>query len=365
VTDLAAPSAIPDTSWIHPGRSTMAWWKDEEASFHEDAQKKWIDLSASMTWEYALVDANWHQAPEGTIEREVAYAREHHVGLFLWYNSGGPHNEVMEWGPRDRLFDPGKRKAEFARIAGLGVAGVKVDFWQSDKQNLIQLYYDMMRDAAAAHLLIDFHGCTVPRGWSRTWPNLVSMEAVFGAEQYKYSPRMGPEGAWHNTVLVFTRNVVGPMDYTPVTLTNVKYPHQTTNTHELALTVAFESGVLHFADSPEAYADLPDAARQFIAGVPVAWDETTLLAGDPGHLAVVARRNGTSWWVGGISGDPAGKTFALDLSFLGGGEWDAVILRDGAVPQQVVAEAALVRPVDRINIPLLGRGGFALRLTRK
>jgi hypothetical protein len=365
VTDLSAPSQIADASWVKPGRSSFAWWKDELASVHEDAQKKWIDLSASMHWEYALIDANWHLAPEGAIEREAAYAKSKGVGLFLWYNSGGPHNEVMEWGPRDRVFDAGTRQAEFARIAALGVAGVKVDFWQSDKQNLVQLYYDMMRDAAAAHLLIDFHGCTVPRGWSRTWPNLVSMEGVFGAEQYKFSARMGPEGAWHNTVLVFTRNVVGPMDYTPVTLTNAKFPHQTTNTHELALSVAFESGALHFADSPDAYADLPDAARQFIADVPVAWDETRLLDGEPGHLAVVARRRGSSWWVGGISGTATPQTVPLDLSFLGTGEWDAVILRDGAVPQQVVTESAMVRPVDRINIPLLARGGFAVRITKK
>ncbi len=365
VTDVSAPSQIADTSWIHPGRSSFAWWKDEEASTHEDSQKQWIDLSASMHWEYALIDANWHLAPEGTIEREAAYARDHKVGLFLWYNSGGPHNEVMEWGPRDRLFDPEKRKAEFARIAALGVAGVKVDFWQSDKQNLIQLYYDMMRDAAAAHLLIDFHGCTLPRGWSRTWPNLVSMEAVFGAEQYKYSERMGPTGAWHNTVLVFTRNVVGPMDYTPVTLSDAKYPHQTTNAHELALSVVFESGVVHFADSPKAYGELPDAAKEFLADVPAAWDETTLVDGEPGKLAIVARRNGSTWWVGAISGSDKPQTIPLDLSFLGEGEYDAVVLRDGAVPKQVVSESALMRPVDRVNIPLLARGGFAMRFTKK
>ena len=119
-----------------------------------------------------------------------------------------------------------------------------MDFWHSDKQNLIGLYYDMMQDAAEAHLLIDFHGSTIPRGWSRTFPNLVSMEAVFGAEQYKYQARMSELGAWHNTVLPFTRNVIGPMDYTPVTFSDAKYPHQTTNAHELALSVVFESGIV-------------------------------------------------------------------------------------------------------------------------
>jgi alpha-glucosidase len=367
VTTLAAPTTLTDTSWIQPGRSSFGWWKDDDASTREDVLDRFIDLSASMHWEYSLIDANWQRLPDGALERVIDHARQQHVGIFLWYNSGGPHNDVTEWGPRDRLFDPDTRRAEFARIAALGVKGVKVDFWQSDKQNLIQLYYDMMRDAAAAHLLIDFHGCTIPRGWSRTWPNLVSMEAVFGAEQYKYQARMGEQGAWHNTILVFTRNAIGPMDYTPVTLSDAKFPHQTTNAHEIALSVAFESGVTHFADGPDAYGDLPDAARDYLRDVPPAWDETRLLDGEPGRLAVVARRSGADWWVAAISGRTTPQTLPLDLSFLGQDdrEWDAIIVRDGALPRQMVTESATVRPQDRFTIPLLARGGCALRFRRR
>jgi hypothetical protein len=365
VTDLSAPTALADVSWIHPGRASWGWWKDDDASKKEDVLDRFIDLASAMTWEYSLIDANWHMLPDGALERVIDHARQQHVGIMLWYNSGGPHNDVTEWGPRDRLFDPEKRRAEFARIAALGVKGVKVDFWQSDKQQLIGLYYDMMKDAAAARLLIDFHGSTIPRGWSRTFPNLVSMEAVFAAEQYKYQARMSEQGAWHNTVLPFTRNVIGPMDYTPVTFSDAKFPHQTTNAHELALSVVFESGLVHFADGPEAYAALPEAAKQFLKDVPVAWDDTKLVDGMPGKLAVIARRQGTTWWVGGISGATEPQTVPLDLSFLDDGEFDVIIVRDGALPRQMVTESATMRAIDRVNIPLLPRGGFALRFSKK
>jgi hypothetical protein len=365
VADLSSPTTLQDLSWIVPGRSSFGWWKDDDASKKEEVLNAFVDLSATMHWEYSLIDSNWHELPEGALARVIARAKEKGVGIFLWYNSGGPHNEVTEWGPRDRLFDAEKRRAEFARIAALGVKGVKVDFWQSDKQELIRLYVEMMRDAADAHLMIDFHGCTLPRGWSRTWPNLVSQEAVVGAEFYKISPRMTELGAWHNTVLPFTRNVVGPMDYTPVTFSDAKFPHQTTNAHELALSVVFESGLLHFADGPEAYAALPDAAKQFLQDVPVAWDDSRLLAGEPGTLAVVARRRDRGWWVGGISGTASAQTVPLDLSFLEAGDWEAIIIRDGAEPRRLVTEAAPVGAADRINIPLLPRGGFAVRFTRK
>jgi hypothetical protein len=248
----------------------------------------------------------------------------------------------MEWGRATVLFDPEKRKAEFARIAALGVAGVKVDFWQSDKQNLIQLYYDMMRDAAAAHLLIDFHGCTLPRGWSRTWPNLVSMEAVFGAEQYKYSERMGPTGAWHNTVLVFTRNVVGPMDYTPVTLSDATYPHQTTNAHELALSVAFESGVVHFADSPKASASFR-RREAVLADVPAAWDETTFVDGEPENSR--SWRAGTGPRGGSVrSAGPTSRRPSRSTCRSSGGRNATPSFCATAVPKQVVSESALMRP---------------------
>jgi hypothetical protein len=364
VEDLNPP-ADGDYSWVKPGRASFGWWIDDDASKKEEVLTKFIDLAATMGWEYSLVDANWHLAPDGAIDRVIAHAKEKGVGLFLWYNSGGPHNDVTEWGPRDRLFEPAARRAELVRLKAAGIAGVKVDFWHSDKPSLMALYHDMLRDAADAGLMVVLHGATTPRGWSRTYPHLLSVEAVLAAEQYKYSGRFAKEAARHNTILPFTRNVIGPMDYTPVTLSDAQHPHETTNAHELALPVVFESGIVHFPDSPEAYADLPPTAIDLLKSVPAAWDETRLLDGAPGRLAVIGRRYEKTWWVGAISGVDEVSTTSIDLSFLGRGEWDLTMVRDGGAPRHLVSEAAVVRPVDRFNVPMLPRGGFVMRLRQR
>lgn len=361
VEDLNPP-AEGDYGWVKPGRASFGWWIDDDASKKEEVLTTFGDLAASMGWEYSLIDANWHLAPQGAIERVIAHAKDRNVGVFLWYNSGGPHNDVTEWGPRDRIFDPAARRAEFARLKRLGVAGVKVDFWHSDKPSVMTLYHDVLRDAAEAGLMVVLHGATTPRGWSRTYPHLLSVEAVLAAEQYKYSERFAKEAARHNTILPFTRNVIGPMDYTPVTLSDAKFPHETTNAHELALPVIFESGIVHFPDSPEAYGDLPPTAVDLLKTVPVAWDETLLLDGEPGRLAVIARRHGQTWWVGAISGVDEPSTALIALSFLEKGEWELTMVRDGGAPRHLVSEAARVRPPDRFNVPMLPRGGFVMRL---
>jgi hypothetical protein len=156
--------------------------------------------------------------------------------------------------PRDIMNDPVKRKAELKRLHDLGIKGIKVDFFQSDKQPIIQEYFDILTDAAKEQIVVDFHGCTLPRGWERTYPNLLSMEAVRGAENYGWGKDFALNAPVQNNIFAYTRNVVGSMDYTPVTFTDYECcPHITTNAHELALTVLFETGVLHFADRVSAY----------------------------------------------------------------------------------------------------------------
>lgn len=364
LVDDLNPPAEGDFSWVRPGRASIGWWTDDEASKKEEVLKAFVDLSASMGWEHSLVDANWHLAPDGALDRVVAHAREKGVGLWLWYNSGGPHNDVTEWGPRERIFRAEVRRAEFARIKALGIVGVKVDFWHSDKPSIMALYHDVLCDAAAAGLLVNLHGATTPRGWSRSYPNLLSVEAVLGAEQYKYSDRYAAGAAAHNTVLPFTRNVIGPMDYLPVAIADAAHPRQTTTAHELALSVVFESGVQHFPDAPSTYATLPPTAIDLLKTVPVAWDESRLLDGAPGRLAVVARRDGRTWWVGAVSGASEAATVALDLSFLGSGEWALTMARDGGAPRHVLSEAATVRAVDRFSVPVLPRGGFLMRFVQ-
>lgn len=234
VHHVSRPPADRDWSWVKPGRATWSWWSDHTSPRNYEAITPFIDLASKWGWEYSLVDANWNKMEHGDIAQLVAYAKARNVGILVWYNSGGDHNEITEE-PRGRLNDRRTRRMEFAKLLQLGVKGVKIDFFLSDKQWMIQHYLDILADAADYQLLVDFHGCTIPRGWQRTYPNLMSMEAVRGAEVYSCCEEYGPNAVWHNTILPFTRNVVGSMDYTPVTFTNQKIPHQTTFAHELAL----------------------------------------------------------------------------------------------------------------------------------
>jgi hypothetical protein len=362
VDDLAAPTTMTDTSWIRPGRAAWSWWSDDDSPKNEAALNAFTDLAAEMGWEYALVDANWNLMDPAALQRVLAHANEKHVGILLWYNSGGAHNDVTEQ-PRDRMDKPDVRRRELEKLRSWGVKGVKVDFWQSDKQDRIQQYLGVLRDAADFHIMVDFHGCTLPRGWSRTYPNLMSMEAVQGAEQYKFNPKYAEKAAWHNTVLAFTRNVVGGMDYTPVTFSDSKFPHQTTYGHELALSVVFESGLQHFADSVEAYHALPDAARDFLKAVPAAWDETRVIAGEPGTLAVFARRSGANWFVGGISGRDTPQPVTLDLSLLGEGPHTLTLITDGQSPRALTSRTVTLAAGEPLRLDLLARGGFVARVT--
>ena len=291
VVKLNPPAAFDDASWIKPGRASWSWWSTPSSPKNYRVLKDYVDLASEMGWEYSLVDANWDLMEGGTIEQLVKYANTKNIGILMWYNSGGPHNIVTER-PRDIMFDPVTRKEEFKKLAAMGVKGVKVDFFQSDKQHIIGLYFDILKDAAENHILVNFHGCTLHRGWNRTWPNLISMESVRGAENYGFDSLYPVKAVWHNTILPFTRNVTGSMDFTPVAFTNQNFPHLTTYGHELALSVVFESGILHMADRASSFRSLPEAPKTFLKNVPVAWDETILLDGAPGEFAVFARRKG-------------------------------------------------------------------------
>lgn len=363
VSDLSRPSAVRDEDWIVPGRVSWSWWSDDDSPRDEAALKSFVDLAAEMRWEYSLIDANWNLMDPAALQRVLAYAREKSVGILLWYNSGGPHNDVTEQ-PRDLMHVREVRRAEFAKLREWGVKGVKVDFWHSDKQDRIQQYLELLRDAADFELMVDFHGCTLPRGWSRTYPNLMTMEGVPGAEQYKFNAAYPQRAAWHNTVLVFTRNVVGPMDYTPVTFTDHNFPRITTDGHELALSVVFESALQHFADSVESYRALTEPARDFLQLVPAAWRDTKLLAGSPGELAVVARRGADGWYVGGISGLEEPRSIEVDLSFLSHGSHTLALIEDGAEPRELMSSTRRVTSADTISIDLLPRGGFVARIVR-
>jgi alpha-glucosidase len=360
ITDLSPPTRLKDTSWIEPGRASWSWWSESDSPKHAARLNAFTDLAAAMTWEYALVDANWNAMQTGTIEEVVAHAREKNVGLLLWYNSGGPHNDVTE-APRDRMHTRETRRAEFAKIRGWGIKGVKVDFWHSDKQDRYQQYRDLLQDAADFQLLVNFHGSTIPRGWEREFPHLIGMEAVFGAEQYKFREQFTTRAASHSTVLPFTRNVIGVMDYTPVTFTDHKFKRTTTNAHELAQSVVFTTGIQHFADSVQAYESLPPEPKQFLRQVPSAWDETRALSGEPGRSVVVARRDEKVWYVGGLNADAA-QIASVNLSFLPAGSFQMTLIRDGATDRSFDSSTRTVTSKDVIDVAMRARGGFVMRI---
>lgn len=357
VTDLADPSRIEDVSWIKPGRAAWSWWSDSESPSYVREQNRFTDLAADMGWEYNLIDANWDKMNDGVVTNAIDYASERGIGAILWYNSGGNHNSVDE-APRDKMWDPEIRAAEFEKIAGWGVKGVKVDFFQSDKQAIINQYLGILEDAANNEIVVNFHGCTLPRGWRRTWPNMVTLESVRGAEVYKFGRDYPEKAPWHNTILPFTRNAVGPMDYTPVTFSDQTYPHLTTYAHELALSVVFESGIIHMADKVEAYQGLPEQAKQFLMDVPAAWDDIRFIDGYPGRSVILARRAGDTWYLAGINGQDTPAEHTVSLDFVDAGK-SIQLIADGEDDTSFEFSSLTLGEDKEMIVQTLPFGGFA------
>ena len=316
ITDVSSPNKLLDTSWIHPGVVSWIYWAYNHGSNDYQIIKKYVDMAVTLKLPYVLIDAEWDEMQDGrTIEEAVAYATTQGVKPLIWYNSsvgwidGAP-------GPKFRLNKPEDREREFAWCEKIGVAGVKIDFFSGDNQMNMDYCIDLLECAARHHLLVNFHGATIPRGWQRTYPNLLSTEGVYGAEWYNNVPTFTAQAASHNATLPFTRNVIGPMDYTPCAFSDSQHPHITSKAHELALTVLFESGLQHLADKPESYLAQPQAVQDFFTELPSVWDKTRFVAGYPGKGAVLARRFGHSWYVAGINGLDEAQTFSLDLSFI-------------------------------------------------
>lgn len=361
VSHLNPTSVVEDESWIKAGRSCWSWWYNGATVQDYKEQLKYADLSAEMGWEYMLIDAGWQRMGNGgTMEDVVKYAQQKGVGVWLWYHSGaGRENDTIA--ARRIMSNPEQRRAEMKRISDIGVKGIKVDFFDTDKQRIIQLYPAILKDAADNHLLVDLHGATLPRGFERTYPNMMTTEAIRGAETLGRQERCD-RAAEHNATVPFTRNVVGSMDYTPVTFSDkirqgVPAYRKTTVAHQLALAVVFESGFQCFADRAEAYLALPEQPKQFLKEVPAAWDESCLLAGYPSDYAVIARRSGDTWFIGGISGKEENREIEFTLPAACKGK-SFTVITDGKDK-----DSFGVLPVENtdgtLKVKLLPNGGFA------
>ncbi|MFC7345674.1 glycoside hydrolase family 97 catalytic domain-containing protein [Chryseobacterium zhengzhouense] len=360
VDDVAPPSVIKNTDWIKPGAVSWNYWSSNHGTKDFKTVCAFADLAVAMDWPYTLLDWEWDSMGNGgNLEDALKYIHSNGIKPLMWYNSGGDHTWVSST-PKDRMLTHENRVEEFTKLKKLGVAGVKVDFFESEKQDMIQYYLDILEDAAQFEMMVYFHGCLVPRGWARTYPNLMTYEAVRGAEWYNNGPEFTATAPVHNTILPFTRNVVGSMDYTPVTFTNSQFPHLTSYGHELALSVIFESALQHFADRPEGYYELPDEPKKFLREVPTSWDETRLLQGFPGKDVVMARRKNNVWYVGGINGENIEKNINLKFDFLDKhNKYKLRLIKDGKHDKQFLTNDSVIESTDSVDVKLLRRGGFA------
>jgi alpha-glucosidase len=363
--DVCPPSVIKNTGWIKPGLVSWNYWSSNHGTKDYKIVCDFADLAASMDWPYTLLDWEWDAMSNGgNLDDAVKYILSKGVKPLMWYNSGGKHTGVTAT-PRDRMLTHENRVEEFTKLKKMGVAGVKIDFFESEKQDMIKYYLDILDDAAQFEMMVYFHGCIVPRGWDRTYPNLMTHEGVRGAEWYNNGPEFTTTAPEHNTILPFTRNVVGPMDYTPVTFTDSQNPHITSYGHELALSVVFESGFQHLADRPSGYYDLPDAARSFLKEVPNAWDNTKLLDGYPSRDIIIARQKGDSWYIGGLNSERFDKTKILKFDFLPeGAKYKLTLISDGKHDKEFSTQYIAVDRSSSVSVKLLRRGGFAAKLKR-
>lgn len=357
INDVSEPSILEHPNWIIPGPVSWIYWANNHGSKDYKKVVEYVNLAKNMGWPYVLIDWEWDSMTNGgNVEDAVKYAKSKGIKPLLWYNSG-----TTDWAgatPFDRIKTSEKRIKEFDWLNKIGVYGVKVDFFAGDQQDMIKLYLDILNDAAQYHLMVDFHGATIPRGWSRTYPNLMTVEAVYGAEWYNNRDILTNKAAVHNTTLPFTRNVIGSMDYTPVTFSNSQHPHITTYGHELALSVVFESALQHFADRPEAYYSLPDPSRAFLQKVPTAWDETKLIDGYPGDHVVIARRRGNKWYIGGLNGLDSATVLAFDLDFIKQKKVKVSLIQDGENDKSFKTDTKWLVKGQKIKINCLPRGGF-------
>jgi hypothetical protein len=353
-TDLAAPAIAFDKDKMKPGHASWSWalLKDDATVF--EVQKKFIDYAADMHWDYTLVDAEWdHKIGYDRMRELAAYGSSKGIGLLAWYNSSGPWNKT-EYSPKSKLLTHEQRVAEFARLAEMGVKGVKIDFFAGDGKSMIAYYIGILNDAAAAGLLVNFHGATLPRGWARTYPNLMSTEAVRGLEYTTFTQDDQDAVVRHAAMLPFARNLFDPMDFTPMVFGDIPNIRRATrNGFELAESVLFLSGIQHFAETPEGMATAPAYVKAFLQDLPRSWDEVKFVAGYPGRHAVIARKSGNAWYVAGFNADDAEVQVDLDLGFLAGREGQ--LITDGAGEREF-RQAAVKGGKQKIGIK--AHGGF-------
>jgi len=361
--DLAPAAALKDTSFIKPGKASWSWINSKDENITFDEQKKYVDYAADMHWQYCLIDVDWDtKIGYDKIAELSAYAKQKKVGLILWYNSAGDWNTIT-YHPKDLLLTKEGREKEFSRLQAMGIKGIKIDFFGGDGRSMIQYYIDILNDAAKYKLLVNFHGATLPRGWQRTYPHLVTAEAIYGMEMVTFDQKAADVQANHCAMLPFTRNAFDPMDFTPMNLTGLTSStctRRTTPAFELALPILFLSGIQHFAQSPEGMVQVPGDVKELLRKLPDNWDDVRFLEGYPGKYAIIARRSGKRWYVAGINGDKDGKKVAIDLSSFKKSR--ATLFTDGTKGELFSKTVLNTAKQKKVDLTLNANSGFVMVL---
>lgn len=304
------------------GKGTWSWIIGMDWSCNFDEQKRYIDFAAAMGYQTVLVDALWDtQIGYPKMEELAKYGKSKGIDLFLWYNSNGCWNDAPQ-GPRGIMDNTLKRREAMAWMQKNGIRGIKVDFFGGDKQEMMKLYEDILIDANDYGIEVIFHGCTLPRGWERMYPNYVASEAVLASENLHFSQAMCDAEAKNACIHPFVRNAVGSMDFGGSTLNKYYNGDNKSGTHRvtsdvfaLATAVLFQSSVQHFALAPNNMTDAPAWAIDFMKQVPTTWDDTRFIDGYPGKYVIMARRHGDKWYVVGVNAEkqPLKKRITLDM----------------------------------------------------
>ncbi len=367
---LASPLKLDDVSWIKPGVVTFDWWGrrniygvDFKAGINTATAKYFIDFASEFGFKYFLFDDGWSDGadlfkvnPDLDMEAVCAYAKEKNVGVMLW----------VIWATLDRQCEQA-----LDQFSKWGIKGIKIDFMNRDDQKMVDFYHRIAKEAAKRDMVIDFHGAYKPTGLRRAYPNVLTREGLIEVEQNGWSDRANPE---HHTLLPFIRMVAGPMDYIPGTMNNAQKQNFRpvgdrpmglgTRAHDIALFVVFESPLQMLPDSPSDYYRERECT-EFIAEIPVEWDETRVLDARVGEYVVLARRRGQEWFVGAITNwEP--RPFDLKLDFLDSGSYEMELIRDGANAAtraiDYKKETQKVTPEQTIHIDLAPGGGWVARI---
>ena len=310
------------------GRGSWSWIIGMDGSTNYKEQLRYIDFSAAMGYQSVLVDALWDkQIGRDKIEELAKYGKDKGVALYLWYNSNGYWNDAPQT-PRGIMDNAIARRKEMKWMQSIGIRGIKVDFFGGDKQMTMQLYEDILSDANEYGLLVIFHGCTLPRGWERMYPNFASSEAVLASENLHFSQGSCDNEAFNATLHPFIRNTVGSMDFGGSALN--KYYNAdnaprgsrrgTSDVYALATAVLFQSPVQHFALAPNNLTDAPAWAIDFMKEVPTTWDEVRFIDGYPGKYVILARRHGDKWYIAGVNAQKETLQLKVNLPMFSNGE---------------------------------------------